>query len=362
MIAYKPVRGLTLMLLVAMLLVVPACSQASSAAESTSTPIPTPLVPVKPTYAVNRGDIVSTLQFTGRIAAVNEETLIFRVDGRIRTIYAKVGDKVKKGQVLADLENLTKLEMQQSLSKLAIRRAEIRLEMARLVLQQTEKSAWTVNQKTYDVPQKKYDVELAQIALDEVNLSNEDLETNIADAQIISPIDGELLSSTLIAGNNASAYKEAMVVADTSELEIRADLDSAMQARVEKDLPATITLLNRPDVEAKGKVRRLPDYSDLSASAQNKTQDISTRISMDTSPASLGLVVGDRVSVSLLLQSRQNVLWLAPQAIRTFEGRKFVIVQEGSVQRRLDIKVGVASDDRVEILEGLAEGQIIAAP
>jgi RND family efflux transporter MFP subunit len=361
---HPTVRVLTLVAvaLAAVLLVLSGCSSNRVSSEPTSTPIPTPLVPLKPTYPVRRGDIVASLQFSGRIAAVTQEALFFRADGRIRSVYAKAGDTVKKGQVLADLESLTKLERQQALSRLAIRRAEIRLEMANLALQQVEKNAFTFYQKTYDVPQKKFEVELAQIALDEVRLSNEDLAINISDAQITAPIDGLLLSSSILAGGTATAYKEVMVVVNPNLLEVSADLDSTMQAKVELNLLATVTVPSRSNLLVTGKVRRLPLTADSSTSAQNKVQDISTRIALDNPPTALGLGIGDRVEVSLLLQSRSGVLWLPPQAVRAFEGRKFVIVQEGQVQRRLDVKTGVQSDDRVEIVEGLTEGQIVVAP
>ena len=51
-----------------------------------------------------------------------------------------------------------------------------------------------------------------------------------------------------------------------------------------------------------------------------------------------------------------------PQAVRTFEGRRFVVVQEEGAQRRVDITQGIKQDDRVEIVEGLEEGQVILAP
>jgi multidrug efflux pump subunit AcrA (membrane-fusion protein) len=59
------------------------------------------------------------------------------------------------------------------------------------------------------------------------------------------------------------------------------------------------------------------------------------------------------------LEQNDNVLWLPPAAIRTFEGRKFVVVQDGSVQTRVDVKVGIEGDDRSEILDGLTEGQTV---
>jgi multidrug efflux pump subunit AcrA (membrane-fusion protein) len=63
-----------------------------------------------------------------------------------------------------------------------------------------------------------------------------------------------------------------------------------------------------------------------------------------------------------VLEQKEDVLWLPPQAIRTFEGRKFVVVQEDGFQQRVDVKVGIEGDDRTEIEEGVEEGQIVVSP
>ena len=82
-----------------------------------------------------------------------------------------------------------------------------------------------------------------------------------------------------------------------------------------------------------------------------------THISFD--PADLVLNPGDLVRVNVVIERKDDTLWLPPAAIRTFSGRTFVVVQEGDVQRRADVTVGIQSTDRVEIKEGLEEGQII---
>ena len=362
MIDLKPTRKLFLILLGMVLLSITACTPNQSSANPTSTPIPTPIVAARPTYTVERGDIVSSVLFSGRIASVVQEGLFFRVDGRIRNIYAKQGDTVKKGQVLADLELLNDLERRRELSDLSVRRAEINLEIAKIQYEQVANSPLTFIQRTVDAPIKKYQMELAQIALDEVKLNAEGLATNVSDAQLISPIDGLLLSSSVTAGDSAQSYKDLMVVVDDSQLEVSADVESTTLTKLGKGMTATITAFNHPEMEATGVIRRLPYFIELAPGSQVSDQDSTTRVSMDTPPSDLGLELGDRVDVSVLLDSRQNVLWLPPQAIRTFEGRKFVIVQEGQTQRRLDIKAGIESDDRVEIVEGLDEGQVIIAP
>jgi multidrug efflux pump subunit AcrA (membrane-fusion protein) len=67
------------------------------------------------------------------------------------------------------------------------------------------------------------------------------------------------------------------------------------------------------------------------------------------------------VQVTIVLEDRDDVLWLPPGAVRSFQGRHFVIVQEGSRQRRVDVVLGVVGQDRVEILGGLEEGQMVVA-
>ena len=66
--------------------------------------------------------------------------------------------------------------------------------------------------------------------------------------------------------------------------------------------------------------------------------------------------MGDLSRVTVVLERKDNVLWLPPQAIRTFEGRRFVVVQDGEAQRRVDVTIGIESDERVEIKEGLTAG------
>ncbi len=63
--------------------------------------------------------------------------------------------------------------------------------------------------------------------------------------------------------------------------------------------------------------------------------------------------------VTVILERKTDVLWLPPAAIRTFSGRKFVVIEEDGRQRRVDVVVGIESEDRVEIIEGVEEGQVV---
>ena len=119
--------------------------------------------------------------------------------------------------------------------------------------------------------------------------------------------------------------------------------------------PATVALVERPGVEVRGVVQGLPVTRMIAAS----DRDRALHIALEPTDVSTDYQADDLVRVSIILEQRPDVLWLPPAAIRTFEGRRFVVVQEGAGQRRVDIKVGLDSDDRIEIVDGLTEGQMV---
>jgi multidrug efflux pump subunit AcrA (membrane-fusion protein) len=108
-----------------------------------------------------------------------------------------------------------------------------------------------------------------------------------------------------------------------------------------------------------GAIQSLP-YPYGSADAQQTGSSV--LVALDPPPVELGYKVGDMVNLTIVLQKKVDTLWLPSQAVREFEGRYFVIVQEGEVQRRVDVKVGIIEVNRIEILEGLTEGQVVVAP
>jgi multidrug efflux pump subunit AcrA (membrane-fusion protein) len=91
----------------------------------------------------------------------------------------------------------------------------------------------------------------------------------------------------------------------------------------------------------------------VSANAEVKGDD-AVHITFD--PGKLETDIGDLAQVTVTLQRKDNVLWLPPQAVRTFQGRRFVVVEDGGRQKRVDIKLGIQGPDRVEIAEGLKPG------
>ena len=222
------------------LILATACSSGGAAkAQPTPTPLPTPAAANKPTYTVKRGDVTAQVQFSARIIPTVQEELFFRADGRVRKVYVRSGDPVKKGQVLADLIAWTRWKCRPQQEHLQ-RRAEINLEMAwlRQQLAATQDSTWNSG---YDIRQKmnQYEVELAQIALDETKLQSKNLDTNITDAQIISPLDGKVLSVDVLEGAEVRAFNPLITVGDDSHLEVGATLTSTQMQDLSEGMVAS---------------------------------------------------------------------------------------------------------------------------
>lgn len=364
-------------------------TQQTADEEATPTPIPTAIVPTKPTYTVKRGEIVDQLEFSGRISAITEEDLFFRSSGRIRNLFFKRDAIVEKGTIIADLEidDLERelisvnLDLERAQSRLDSaerdlafdkRQAQANLEIAQLQLSNLRRQV-PVNPEEVAIQDLR--VELAQISVEKLeagvdallkndveraSLQVEKLEAAITDAQITAPFDGEIKSLSLVAGQGVDAYKNVAVIADTSSLEISADLISNQLDGLAEGMVANVVLVSRPGVILEGEVRRLPFPFGSGASGSTvEDLDKSTRLTLSQSAEEAGYEDGDLVRVTVELERKEDVLWLPPQALRNFDGRRFAVIQDGDAQRRVDVTIGIQTPEMVEVEEGLEEGQTV---
>jgi RND family efflux transporter MFP subunit len=200
-------------------------------------------------------------------------------------------------------------------------------------------------------PALSIDVQRAQQVLDRLRESS----------QIVAPVDGSVISLSLYPGRPVEPFRTVVVVADLSAIEVSADLSSDQLEDLTEGQWATVVLSARPDRSWTGSVRRLPYPYGTGGSIENTANvDNSTRISLEGDLSELR--VGDLAKVTVVLEERDDVLWVPPDAIRAFQDREFVIVQDGARQRRVDVELGVVGRDQVEILQGLEEGQVVVAP
>jgi len=185
------------------------------------------------------------------------------------------------------------------------------------------------------------------------------IQGQIEDARLVAPFDGRILSLSVREGSLATAFKSVLILGDPGALEITADLGADQLTQMSVGQAATIRLLNRPEQDWSGHVRQLP-YPYGGGEGKQADGDEATRIALDDPDVTLE--IGELATVIILLEQKDDVLWLPPAALRSFQGRDFVVIQDGDRQWRADVQLGLESEERIEILEGVEEGQVVVGP
>lgn len=250
-----------------------------------------------------------------------------------------VGNTEADRKVAEAQRELDRLMSGNSKELVAARRA---VDEARLSLEETR-------QETFNSQRKA--IENAQRALDKAT-------AKVQDGRIIAPQSGEVLALSISEGDQVEEFKSVIEIADPSKLEVAVDLSAEQMRQLAEGQPVEVSLLSRPDVIMTSLIRQMPAPYGSGGSGIVQEQDRSTRIHIEDTKG-LDLVAGVVAKIRIVLERKEDILWLPPEAIRSFEGRRFVIVRDGDRERRVTIKIGIETADRVEIVEGLEAGDII---
>ena len=355
------------------------------------TPIPTPIAAAKTTYIVERGDVIYEQSVSGRVVPLVDAPLSFPISGVVKEVFFEREETVAAGDVIAVLDTApleeelllaqaalaiaqTRLETVETQLQIDRQRAELNVALAQLDLDfaQAQAGANPAPQQQYQLDRLTILVSLAQLELDELTgtvdpalradveqaaLHVAEIEQAIASAQIVAPFDGQIVSLNLSTNRAVSEFEVVGSIADLSQLEITASIPATRMEGMEEGMPVSISLANRPGEAYPGFIRLLP-YPFGSIGRQDEDQ--STHIRFDNPDSAAEFEMGDRLTIAILIAEQKDVLWLPPAAIRDFNGRKFVVVQdEQGNQRRADITVGIEGEDRVEVVEGLTEGEVV---
>jgi len=217
-------------------------------------------------------------------------------------------------------------------------------------------------------------VESAQLALDEAKTGTfltelkavedahrrlEKAKKKVEDGRIVAPQNGQLLSLAISEGDNVTAFDPVIEIADPSQLEVAAELSADQMKQLTEGQQAELSLLSRPDLALPTIIRQLPAPYGSGGSGAVQERDRTTRfkiMDLKGQQVEAGVTI---VKIRIVLEHKDNVLWLPPEAVRAFEGRRFAVVRTGDRERRVTLKTGIETEDKIEILEGVKEGDVV---
>ncbi len=190
----------------------------------------------------------------------------------------------------------------------------------------------------------------AQQNLRSAQLNVDQIQADIAKASLYAPIDGVVLEVLIQPGDQVSAFDTVITIGQPEPQEAIANLAIGDAQRLSVGLVGVCQVINQPDTAVQCVVRQIP------LSAQDADQTTRVAASLENVP------LNQLVEAQMPLQVRENVLWLPPAAIRTFQNRTFVVLETPDGPRSVDVQIGLRTDERVEIVSGVNEGDVVQGP
>ncbi len=289
-----------------------------------------------------------------------------RVTGRVVSVTASQGDRVKAGQSLALLDSV---ELDQAWAEYI--KAKARLELA----QQNLKREETLFEKKVS-PEKdvlKARQELTETEAD-LNLSRErfrllgidisrvEQEKNGRGTEphpmipIASAITGVILEKTASQGEVAGPEKTLFTVADLSTLWVILDIYEKDISRLHSGTAAKISVTAFPDKEFKGKISLISDVLD------EKTRTVKARVTVDNTAGILKPGMFATVIIDTTKDRAEKIIAIPETAVLLEGSTRYVFVQADPERfKKREITILRTFGKRVEVIEGLKEAETIVA-
>ena len=349
---------------------------------------------------VDRGDLAKSVVATGKVEPITKVEIKSKASGIVKKLYVDAGDRVKRGQVLAELDkeeieaHVAQAKAQEEASEASLLATEADMERAKVDAEgvdvPTLKRAYeraqgmakegVVSVSALDDAQRAYELALnkqnvakaqlrvlqakigqaqAQVAQDRANLKQ--LEEQYGYTTVESPIDGVVLSrdvevgdavsSILVLGSSATLI---MTLGDTSEVYVKGKVDESDIGKVYLGQPARIKVESFKDKTFNGKVTKI---SPMGVEKDNVTT-FEVRVSINNPGGELKAAM--TANAEIILEEHKNVLQIPEGAILYDKNKKASVEvpdtrgKEG--KRKVAVNIGISNGAKTELLSGLKEG------
>ncbi|MDP4143720.1 MAG: efflux RND transporter periplasmic adaptor subunit [Bacillota bacterium] len=276
-------------------------------------------------------DIDKYITGYGSLTSTHDMPLFSKQSGlRLKEIYVKSGDMVKKGQLVAELDS-GDLE-----SKIKIE--QYNLDKAQLKYEQIQNG-----NDNYAIKMAKDD-----LLIEQQSVSN--LQEQLQKTKFISPIDGQVsFIEKMQPGDMVEAYKPIVVISDPSKLQLYYQSNESSIQQVKKGMKAQITYNNST---LTGEVVTSPEDAPPNVSDKMKNAVI---INVDNLPTDAKM--GDTMQFSVAVESKKDAIVIPIEALEQFGSSCKVAVQDKNAQKEVSVQIGIQNSKEVEIVSGISEGQ-----
>jgi HlyD family secretion protein len=273
------------------------------------------------TVPVEQGPLRVTVTATGTLSAITTVQVGTQVSGTIARIYVDFNDRVRKGQVLAELDKrplvaaLQDAEAAYERAQAEVRQTKRNLERAQRLFAQN-----LIAQADYDAALSNYETAVANLKSAEANLNR--ARTNLFYATITSPIDGVVVSRNVDVGQTVAASFNTptlfVIANDLRKMQVLANVDEADIGRVRVGQPVTFTVDAYPDRTFHGRVEQVRLQPTVN-------QNVVTYTVVIDAPNPEGLLLpGMTANVTIQVAEKPDVLKVPMMALRFMPPREYL--------------------------------------
>ena len=323
------------------------------------------------TQKIENGDIMESITASGTINPLSTVSVGSQASGRIAEIYVDYNSVVKKGQLLAliDQEN-AKATVQQREAALEIAKAQVDVEENNIkyykkALNRISKlnASKYSTEKDLEAAERDYDNAVAQLALEQAQVkqalaSLNSAQTELSYTEIKAPVDGIVISKAVEVGQTVAASFETpelfSVAEDLTKMQIEASVVEADIAKVKEGQKVRFTVDSYADDYFYGTVTQVRNEAITTSNVVTYT----VVIGIDNSD--MKLKPGMTANVEIITAEEKGVMLVPNQALRfyiddsdnakRYKDRGVWIIKNGHPER-VTVKIGVSDDDNTQILE-----------
>lgn len=323
------------------------------------------------TQKIENGDIMESITASGTINPLSTVSVGSQASGRIAEIYVDYNSVVKKGQLLAliDQEN-AKATVQQREAALEIAKAQVAVEENNIkyykkALNRISKlnASKYSTEKDLEAAERDYDNSVAQLALEQAQVkqaqaSLNSAQTELSYTEIKAPVDGIVISKSVEVGQTVAASFETpeifSVAEDLTKMQIEASVVEADIAKVKEGQKVRFTVDSYADDYFYGTVTQVRNEATTTSNVVTYT----VVIGIDNSD--MKLKPGMTANVEIITAEEKGVMLVPNQSLRfyiddsdkakRYKDRGVWIIKNGHPER-VTVKIGVSDDDNTQILE-----------
>ncbi|MBH0166692.1 efflux RND transporter periplasmic adaptor subunit [Fictibacillus sp. 7GRE50] len=350
----------------------------------------TATAPIKTTeQKVKKGNLEVGLGSDGRISLplVN---LDFEINGTVKEIKAQVGQQVKKGDVLAVLDDAdSKLAVTQAenalnkanaiyneaVNKYEIDKLEFKYKVDDIKAKLDARPDDSTLKAAYEVENKKYQtllnsngsIQSAGLEIEDAKNKLQEAKNNLNKIYLKAPINGELTSINYKVGevvsgvksgtdtNSATSGTAFMTIVDPSVIYVKASVTESDISGIEKDQQMRLSVDSLSLENLQGEVVSVNNTPNIDSSGI-VTYEVTGKLS-ELNPA---IKEGMTAFVTFLKKEKKDVLLIPNKAIFVEDGKQYVNVktEEGETKKRA-VTAGLTNGVQTEVADGLKQGETI---